>query len=605
MRKLRQSFGRFLSRFTFGRILSLMLVLLILAPCYVFLTQMFMGIYSETAAEFMDSQQKVLHQATYVLESVVDTVNASSAYIFLSTEVKNHIKAMRGADEAAAFFARQDLRKFLGTISTTLYTIRGELAIVLPDGTMLLTGAINKLGKALTDFDWYAEVARRRGLPYWDSSIAAIYGISAGEDNPGIACARALLSNTNEVMGIVTVFIPNASLWAKINALDLRYRGNMYFVSSANAILARDMHDLNGRSGFGVERISGLIAQGVRTVQKISVNSDLQVFLFPVGKTDFYLVNEISQKTMLASVSGSISRTLVLISLVFVAFFLMTVFIARFTTRPIVRLTAAIDRMAKGDLNQRAVPQGAVELCRLSDSFNVMAGRMLQLIKDVEKQAVLREEAHFNMLRAQIQPHFLFNSLNDIRWMAMLNGVDSVANAIEQLGTILSSTLNTADHTATIAKELETLEAYVRLQKMRYGDMFEFRVLIPKELMDYVIPKFILQPIVENAIFHGVSGKLDGVITADAALRGQDLEIVISDNGDGVPKEQLARLLVSDAAPDSRKYVSGLGIRNIHERLQIQFGSAYGLTLQSGQAAGFTVIIRLPATRVGSEAHDV
>lgn len=586
--------GKALERSSIKNVLAFAVTLFVLIPCCIFLIFLFNNMYDITTQEFISSQQKILLQTTYIIEDTINTMNSSSANMYLSSNLKDDVSiAVNNTNIAKNYRATERIRYYLKGVSSTLYSIDGRVAIVTLDGTVIDDGNVAKLGKNLSEYAWYDKVVKNEGFPYWDREISVIFN-ALGMHTSGITCARMLYSQSSKPLGIIVIMVPDTSFWAKPKAIDLSYRGNMYVIAHGGNLIATDPNisgSVNNITNPG--KTSLFSYDSPPSTQIIDIDNDNKLFVLPIGKTDFYLYNEISVKVMLSKLTNNIKKMIVLITLVFLIFILVMIFISYRISRPIIRLTATINRVAQGDLAQRAPVYGYKEVYRLSDSFNRMTEKMVQLIKDVQTQTTLREEAHFDMLRAQINPHFLFNTLNSIKWISVINGVESISDAISELGKILNSTLKRNDKMITLDEELDILNAYINIQKLRYGNIFEYRNLIPDELKGYYVPKFILQPIIENSIFHGFSETNDGLITASGKLEGGELHIVIEDNGKGVPKDILDKLLITEK--QSNDYMTGIGIKNIHERLKLQFGPMYGLTIDSGKSGGFSVTIKLPA----------
>ncbi|MDR1797917.1 MAG: sensor histidine kinase [Clostridiales Family XIII bacterium] len=234
-----------------------------------------------------------------------------------------------------------------------------------------------------------------------------------------------------------------------------------------------------------------------------------------------------------------------------------------------------------------------------------------QSSREEQNQALLanylRQRAELAELQSQINPHFLFNTLDSIRGLALTQGADDVSDMIEALSSMFRSNLRKTETLVTLADEIQSVENYLFIQKFRFRDKFEFLKSIEMaegDLKRCLIPHFTLQPIVENAIYHGLETKTgSGVIKLVARRTAQGLTLRVSDNGRGIPSEKLAVLGERiDGTPsvkaeaDGESAHTGIGLANINQRIKMQFGQGYGLTLASTYNIGTQVEIFLPFT---------
>lgn len=226
------------------------------------------------------------------------------------------------------------------------------------------------------------------------------------------------------------------------------------------------------------------------------------------------------------------------------------------------------------------------EIGQLTQNFNYMMRRIDRMHQEHLHEQAEKNDAEYRALQAQINPHFLYNTLNSIRWMAMIQQADNIRETVEVLGRLLRNTIKMKETIIPIHKELELLRDYIYIQKIRYNNKFEVIFEMEESMKDYRCLKFILQPIAENAIFHGIEPKEGrGTITIHA-FRDKDRVIFeVHDNGVGIPQNILDKLLSDHEDND------GIGVRNVHERIQRTFGLNYGLELES--AIGDYTIVRI------------
>lgn len=237
------------------------------------------------------------------------------------------------------------------------------------------------------------------------------------------------------------------------------------------------------------------------------------------------------------------------------------------------------------------------ELGQLSKAFNHMCQRVNEYASQNYENGVARGIAERNALQAQINPHFLYNTIDSIRMESLRNNDYSVAEMLDKLGSIFRGITDYSDATILLEEELEYINTYIDLQQIRFMDRFAAYIDVPDELLSYKIPKFTLQPIVENAISHNLSKSFmatNVTITISAKLDNQNLLVSVTDDGSGISEETLTRL---------KKHIYGeivcedfgIGLRNVHNRIQLTYGNLYGLEVLSRLDSGTSIIVRIPA----------
>lgn len=234
----------------------------------------------------------------------------------------------------------------------------------------------------------------------------------------------------------------------------------------------------------------------------------------------------------------------------------------------------------------------------LTQSYNQLVDTILYLMSRIkfEEQALRKSER--NTLEAQIQPHFLYNTLESILWMIERGNNQDASHMVRSLGKMLRITLSKGQEKITLAKELEQVEHYFVIQSLRYKGQFHYEIDIAENLRDCQVIKLIVQPLVENAIYHGVSRTVDpGLIEIQASQQGEQVVITVSDNGLGIDDEKLKEIREHLSEPNP---AFGLGLVNVHQRLQIYYGEAYGVTVETELDVGTEVTINFPIEQTDS-----
>lgn len=272
----------------------------------------------------------------------------------------------------------------------------------------------------------------------------------------------------------------------------------------------------------------------------------------------------------------------------------------RSLTKPLNAIVNTMDKVQKGDTNARVDVHNNDEFGYIGRSLNSMLDRLNELFAtNLEKQNRLRL-AELKSLYAQINPHFLYNTLDSIKWIAKLSGVDDIVLIVSKLGKLLKNSIHNQKETVTIAEEMELVESYLSIQKIRYGDKFEVLMQVDDDIMSCIVPKFIIQPLVENAIIHGIEDKIGKAHLIIRGWREKD-EIIfeVEDDGVGINEKKLQNIIDSKQgkAPDN----DSIGIANIDKRIKLYYGESYGLDINSEENIGTVSRITMPFSSAANE----
>jgi len=282
----------------------------------------------------------------------------------------------------------------------------------------------------------------------------------------------------------------------------------------------------------------------------------------------------------------------------------LIILLSRSITKPIKMLSRAMEEVGQGNLETTYTVDSEDEIGALSNTFNQMVEDMRTLINREYEQKVMKQSAEMKSLQMQINPHFLYNTLDTINWMARIQGIDDIGNMTSALGSLMRYSLSRKEF-VTLSEELENLKNYVEIQNVRYGDKMTVLFDVAPGLMDYYIPKLLIQPILENAIVHGVEDKLeDSTITVTIGQEGaEELRIIVEDDGVGMTQEAIEKIL-SNSGREKRNHTS-IGVNNVNRRIQMIFGREYGLIVQSELGAGTKITLRMKPLITPEDIKDI
>jgi len=267
---------------------------------------------------------------------------------------------------------------------------------------------------------------------------------------------------------------------------------------------------------------------------------------------------------------------------------------------PIKKLHDVTTTITKNDLRALMTSDNVDEITELGMSFNIMIGKIKELLDSKMKEQENLKKAELRALQAQINPHFLYNTLDTIIWMAESKQTDEVVTIVTALSSFFRTSLSKGMDWITIGEEMERIRSYLTIQKMRYRDILDFRIEVDEDVSENTILKLVLQPLVENALYHGIKNKREGgtIVVRASRKGGDEVQLDVDDNGIGFTSEKLAQLRaeLNDDSGDI-KLESGFGIGNVNKRIRLYYGKPYGLSIQSTYTTGTRVTLVIPAKR--------
>lgn len=350
-----------------------------------------------------------------------------------------------------------------------------------------------------------------------------------------------------------------------------------------------------------VDRIEQNIRAGNRYEDNMEIwENDIQIVTTLVRETIFqYIYYEIKGIQESHAEYQSFFVSMIEISVIaFVAVLLLIVFISHYIplsiSRPITELVEVTQQVSQGNLQVRSHVNTGVEAKQLSESLNTMIDKINALLEQVKKEQIRIRKAEFELLQAQINPHFLYNTLDTIIWLAESDEQKQVVHMVESLSDFFRTSLNQGKDIISIKEEIQHVRSYLEIQQMRYQDILEYEIDVPEEFYQNTIPKITVQPLVENALYHGIKNKRGkGKITVRGYREDSFFILEVRDNGIGMQTERLEQVrnaLVHKQFVESKVY----GLYNVNERIRLNCGEEYGLRISSTYQEGTTVKIFLP-----------
>lgn len=450
-----------------------------------------------------------------------------------------------------------------------------------------------------------------KGIPIWQSGFRGIIeeeyadSVHMGRAGMSMIITQSLKSGQNNSVSIYCPIYSSTELERIIGRICL----NIDDMSLLNLVDGEiNMQEFN-RSNYLVHQDGNIILTNHpdelehRTFKIKDTNPYGGVYLDgrllvyrKVQNWDFYLVTQVGYWEILkSSFFTNVFLFLVLGFIIFVVIRMSHQMVTE-AYRPWGDVVAAMDQVTTGDMETRlSIHHVDTDMIVVTKGFNSMMVTIKELIGQIKEEQFQMSQIQLNALHSQIQPHFLYNTLDSIRWQAVANDDHEVAQMIKSVASYYRLVLNKGKDLIPISKELESLQDYLYIQKIRYQDILTYQIQADEEALREEIPKLTLQPLIENSIYHGIKQKRKGgEILISITYRENKVEILVEDDGVGMTEERIIEInqLICNYDEDF-----GYGIRNVNRRIQLYYGEEYGLTYKKNENGGVTARVLLPSQR--------
>ncbi len=298
------------------------------------------------------------------------------------------------------------------------------------------------------------------------------------------------------------------------------------------------------------------------------------------------IAGTVALNVVMTNLSYLVNMTLWFLLICLILSILIAVLISRSISQPVKELIFSMSRVEDGDLDVRIESPRKDEIGILFNKFNIMTEQIQKLMKETLEEQNQLLTAERKALLAQINPHFLYNTLNTIKSISKLEGIDNITTIVTQLGKLLRSTIENDQEFVTLGTSIELVKSYLAIQKIRFGDKIQTLIELPENLKTHSFPKLILQPLIENAVIHGLEPKVGGgKIVLKVSKQNKEIKIEISDTGIGMTEPL-------KAMEDNSK--NSIGLHNVHRRLQLYYGKDYGINIESSLGKGTKIVLVIP-----------
>lgn len=587
--------------------LSLVAVICILIPAV--LTMLIYNSLTREAVERQakenatDSMQLVNGSINNLFQGMLNTAN----YFQANTDMKSSFIKMLNSDlnPYDKFTATNRIMQQLETL--TYIGEKSYITIILTNGETFTNYSKDEVDPLTFQKEpWFNNLKQLTGLQsYWVSTSPTIFPYDRISSPYQISVARTLRFDSTRIYGYVIVTMMENKFSRILESLTGSQE--VVLVDGEGKILSSSQSEqINETFQYGRQ----MAERDPRVVSSIIKEEDKKLLLTTADLSfnDWHLVATEPYQDAIVNISSIFNRVFLFQIASFIAFLVLLLLLMRQLTKPLIKLGKVASSVQRGNLEVRSGIRGADEIGRLGFLFDQMLDRIKEMIAEVTVTHARKRKAELAMLQAQINPHFLFNVLNSIRMKVMRSGDQDSAKMIASLSKLLRMTISRDEDAIRLHEEIELLTHYVELMNLRQKE--EARLIVDVEVtsFDIRVPRFILQPLVENALIHGFNQSA-GTIRIAAQRKDHFLELSVEDDGIGMEIEELERLKARLTAAESGTAkirengrskgpgMSGIGVANVAERMRIMFGDAFHITVESDN--GTRIMMHIPIREEG------
>ncbi len=540
------------------------------------------NVFQTMRAQIILDEKQKLQRTGNQLDYVQESVEGVAKQIVILSELQNLIKQSHTSDSFDALVSHDKVRRLVSSY-TNMQPYLSSVIVYTPDGKMFSSNQYENDFNPASE-KWYLDF-KAHNVRSGFTTLHSYLSSQAGWQSDVISYVMTFkdIQNGQDVMGDLIIHIDFKELMAKAELDESLLKGYALYDRWGNMILG------NGEMSLGYEELSA-VGEG-----KIDLENGNVVLLDDSFSDGWMMVSEVNSNLIREKLSTMQTMFFMTYLLVILLLGILIYYFINRITKPVEALHKAAEKVSTGDFDVSVDVKTDDELEILGDSFNSMVADIKNLLDEsVEHEKNIRE-MEINRLMLQINPHFIYNTLNSIVYMAQMKGDMDIVKFANSFISLLQDTLRVEKDSiyVSMSQEIKNIRNYLTIQEYRYPDRFQTQYRIDDEVLDCEVPNVFIQPIVENAIFHGLAGKIEpGTLTIVSRREGDSLFIQVEDDGVGMNQETVERILSSDEGISGR--MRTIGVANVSKRIQEIYGGGYGLQIESEPGAGTKVTVVIP-----------
>lgn len=546
-----------------------------------------------------------LSQVNYSIDYFVNDIEQLSMYIYGNEQVQSVLSknGSRSLEEKHRDKKNMDgiLDSFIGFKSWEI-----EIYLLSENGDRYFTGELLPREYDAYNENWglFRKARLAKGNVVWDTH----YAMKKTEDFGVVLSAGQLVKDiqTNEALGYIVIDIREAEIANKYNKADQVPGAQMYLLDRSGYIISSSPSKLEVGTKL-TETFAERVFTGTEGYFRTKdAEGRAQMVVYATSQTTGFKLISVVPVSALTK-DGEIIRnlTLVIMAAGIVLSIWLAIVLSVNVTRPLRKLRSLMRQAETGNLSVVFPAEYDDEVGQLGRSFNKMLAQLHTLIEEGYHKQIRVQEAEIKAIQAQFNPHFIYNVLDSINWMARIHKVDDISRTVLSLGELLRFSIRKGKSLITIKEDMQQIDNYLLLQKMRYRDKLNVTIDIDEDVTSYYTLKLLIQPLVENAISHGLEMKEGpGTLRIEVRRDGERIRFTVADDGIGMDKEQLRRIELDGGYTSAKPGNTAIGLGNLRKRLELYYGEEAGMTIESGKGSGTTVTVWIPIREQAGDELD-
>ena len=533
----------------------------------------------------VENSRQLLNQTTINLEDYLRNMRRISDAMYY-TVIKNTDIGSESLEDSMNLLYEANKDKL---VSVACYTNDGKLTEASPIAT-------EKPGVDVKSQKWFQDAAGE--LENFHFSTPHVQNLF---DDPSyryywvVSLSRTveLTRNGNSMLGVLLVDMNYSSIEQLLEKANTDTSGEYVYLMAPDGEII--YHPKQNLIHMGLYEENNTEAAGYEdtTVKENFHGEKRLVTVKTISYTGWKLISVVPMKSFSMGMTGMRNLVVLLVALTVLAVVILNQMVSARISKPLRRLNDSVKEWEAGNMNPDIYIGGSMEVEHLGKTLRSTVAQIRQLMDDIVVEQEEKRKSELDALQSQINPHFLYNTLDSIVWMITGERYDDVVFMITQLASLFRISLSKGKTVIKIEDEVKHARNYMNIQKIRYKNSFEVDFQIEEDILDGCIVKLVLQPLLENAIYYGMEFMDgEGEIHVRGYRKDKDVYLEVEDNGLGMPEEEAAELLNGKERP--HKHGSGVGLVNVHSRLKLRFGEAYGLVIHSCPDEGMMVQIHIP-----------
>lgn len=576
-------------------------ILLLVVPCLIFSSSVIFFINTKSNREINQAQMVVLNHINTALENYLYNAITYSDTVCSDLDINKMVSTVEFNNDFEKLQTRRSICKYLDKNRRVYSGSRYHLEIIGENGCSYSTE--EQGGQMSVAFPGLQQLKKEKWYCKLDNKVCYVLNNESKEyskvDPQGAFHMVRQIKNFNSgrIIGLTDISISYEVL-AKLLKEDDDSKQEVFLINEKGEVVGTS--DGNNKVKDGISKNDLMCVQKYDHgyFQSSNHTNSSQVYFVTNQSTGWKIVTSKASKGIGGIHNNSYIFIIVVAVMEVILAAIMSMYNAKYISRPVKKLEEDMKIVSRGNLSIRTEPSDIVEFREVSIQFNKMLARIEQLIEQLQQRDEEKRVLELQALQAQINPHFLYNTLASIRFLVEMGMEEKADTSLLALGKLLRKTFSDHRELITVQEEMQNLENYLILMENRYQDTFEWKINLAEEALTCKVPRISVQPLVENSISHAFNEK-DGMghIMVDAFLNEQNLIIKVMDDGTGGDAEVIMKRLMEPSEIMKKKQVSGIGIKNVQERLQHIFGEEYGLKAENVETGGICMIMYMPVIR--------